>query len=76
MQVIEIVVVYVMCSRIKTSLKVIKWCILLHQGNYLVKEVDSNMPTRPLIPDLNLWGMLNCGLSYKAQIIYFFNELF
>ena len=69
MQVIELVFVYVMCSRIKTSLKVIKWCILIHQGNDLVKEVDSNMPTRPLIPDLNLSGMLNHGLSYKVQII-------
>ena len=69
MQVIELIVVYVMCSRIKTSLKVIKWCILLHQENDLVKEVDSNMPTRSLIPDLNLSGMLNCGLSYKVQII-------
>jgi len=54
MQVMELVVVYAMCSIIKTSLKVIKWCIMLHQGNDLVKEVDSNMPTRPLIPDLNL----------------------
>ena len=65
MQVIELVVVYVMCSRIKTSLKVIKWCMLLHHGNDLVKEVNSNMTTRPLIPNLNLWGMLNFGLNYR-----------
>ena len=45
---------HVMCSRIKTSLKVIKWCIMLHQGNDLVKGVDLDMPTRPLIPYLNL----------------------
>ena len=69
MQVIELVFVYVKRSRIKTSLEVIKWCILLHQGNDLVKEVDSNIHARPLIPYLNLSGMLNCGLSYKVQII-------